>query len=495
MMWGPGWVEPRHATELVEPDERMMRLVTSLSPMVGVGTLWGWQLHTLTLGLTRKPSDYGSVTFRYRTIVVVVSRQNGKTTLANVRMLFGLLRGEQIGFTQQDRQKGREKFLDFADYVEDALKGAVIKKRLGEESIRYGKGRVRLLTPDRTGARGPTLDTCVVDEAAYISAAFMAAIRPTMSTREDAQIWMLSSAGDAQSTELARARATGRAQLKNPEGSTALLEFGVERDCDYSDEANWRRAVPTLGLRGGARFEALRDDYTNMDKFDFAREYLGVWSEDSLDKPIAADSWADAQLPDLDGLHSIVCAIDAAPDSSCAAIAIAGLLPDGKPAAALATFDDGDDWLEERLGRLWERWAPTRLIVDGRNPAARMRPLWQNRGYEVRINGASATAASCAEFASLLTQRQVKVANDENLTAAALTASRRSVAEGWAFDRRGQGPPIAPLMAVALAVGNHRSEPIGSGASFTPTPTEPSPYTAEAILARRNPRDIPGVHY
>ena len=479
-MWSAGYIEPRYHTP-VEPNAKILALAREMAPTCGVPGWWGWQELVMCLGLARRGD-----TWRYRTVVVVVSRQNGKTSLAEFRIILGLRLGEQIGFAQQDRAKGREKFLEIADRAEASLKRCTVTRRLGEESIRYGNGRLKLLTPDRKGARSITADTIIIDEAAYISPEFVAAVRPTTVTRR-AQIWMLSSAGDARSVDLARVRAAARARLDDADSSVALVEFGVDPGSDYSSEAIWAAAVPTLGLEGGARIEALRDDFLAMDEHDFAREYLGVWSEDSLDRPIDAEAWAEAQVADLDGLHSVVCAVDSAPDQSCAAVALAGMLPDGTRAAALVSFDSGDDWLERDLAAVWSRWKPTRLVVDATTPAARLIPFWRNKGYEVTKNSAAVTAAACSDLAAMLKQRNLKVAHDENLTAAAMTASRRKLANGWAFDRRGDAAPIAPIAALALAVGNRNSHIGGTGG-----------YFSEASIDERRARsrrEIPGVHY
>ena len=289
---------------------------------------------------------------------------------------------------------------------------------------------------------------------------------------------MVSSAGSARSFDLARARAAGRAHIKRRNRSTCLFEWGLDPDADFSLERNWFAAVPTLGWPGGAQLAGLRDDFEQMDRVDFAREYLGVWTDDPLDNPVPANAWSNAQRPDLPGIHSCVVAVDTAPDQTSASIVVCGLVPpNDTPGIILVSHDAGDEWLEDHLERVYAKYQPARLVVDATTPANRLAGLWKSKGRPVKVTQTNEMSASCAEFVALLNQDGLLVAYDDALTAAAVSATRRPLSNGWAFNRRSDSTiPINPIVAAALAAGNRVASPVGGGVSF---------YSTEAIADRQ----------
>jgi phage terminase large subunit-like protein len=81
------------------------------------------------------------------------------------------------------------------------------------EHIQFGRGSfLQIDAPSRTGGHGDTLDDGTIDEAfAHEDDTVEAGMRPAMATRRNAQLWVISTAGDARSKYLWRKVLAGRA--------------------------------------------------------------------------------------------------------------------------------------------------------------------------------------------------------------------------------------------------------------------------------------------
>ena len=81
----------------------------------------------------------------YREIAIVVARQNGKSTILEPRIIQGLLAGEKIMHTAQNRELPRLVFGMVADIMTDHLganlRGA-IRRANGQEVIKTKTGGV-----------------------------------------------------------------------------------------------------------------------------------------------------------------------------------------------------------------------------------------------------------------------------------------------------------------------------------------------------------------
>jgi phage terminase large subunit-like protein len=176
----------------------------------------------------------------FREVVVVVARQNGKTTLLVPRILMGLKRGEQILHTAQNREIARKTFLalqgqmaghDVIDYV---------RKGNGQEEIRSTTGgRYKLVAPNG-GSRGETADLVLLDEVReQDDNELMDAILPTITARRNPQIVYLSNAGTESSIILNDLR-----RRQDDDKRLAYLEWSAEPHRGWTTTRGGRRRIP-----------------------------------------------------------------------------------------------------------------------------------------------------------------------------------------------------------------------------------------------------------
>jgi len=465
--WRPGWVQPSLASPVSDAAAAYGRRLGTAATLLGLPGAWGWQEHVLAM-----LSDRVDGLPRYGTAAVLLCRQQGKTILMALVGIDRTSQGQVVAYTSHQRQKARQKWEELAAILETLAPGRYrVSRRTGGERItdRVTGGALLLVSPDDAGGRSDTLDTVLVDEAAHIDERFVRAVRASTLTRPDAQIVMISSGMTAVSVDVAAARDAAVEQLpaEHP-GGFGVLEWSATTEIghqglDLDDEDLWASCIPTLGLAGGARVEAVREARASMPAEDFARELLTVATGSPSAPPISAAWWdqcAVAELPPVADLRHRVIAADTSPDQDHTAIVVAGLDGDGRLHAAMLASAAGDGWLWDELRRATREARVGEVIVDALSPAARIRDRAKNLGMlDVTVTGARYLAAACATTLSMVRSGDLAVVRDDELTSAALSALRRPVGDaGWAWGRRPEGSPICSLVALSLAAHHVASQ-------------------------------------
>ena len=154
-------------------------------------------------------------------------------------------------------------------------------------------------------------DLILIDEAREFTAdqgaEFEAAAFPTQTTGLGGQAWIMSSAGTADSTWLAKWRDAGRAAALEPDSQLCYLEFAAPDGADPDDPATLAAAHPGIGWH--VLEDAIWADRAIMRPDDWCCEYLGWWPE-SLGDSRLADAWAAAEVDKLDLGASVVLGLE-----------------------------------------------------------------------------------------------------------------------------------------------------------------------------------------
>ena len=255
----------------------------------------------------------------------------------------------------------------------------------------------------------------------------------------------------------------GLASLKPdaPESLTDVFwaEWVLADDADDSDEANWRKVMPTLGMTDppGAQLSLIRSEYQkakrrgNMDVF--RREYLGIWTRTPKEHRFDNDAW-EACAADVRVTVGGTVAIDVAPDQSSAAIAIASAVSPTDVIAELLAEGPGSAWVVDKLKAI-KKANPARIkrivldekgrrFVCGRSEVQR----FQRRGdRDVQARRLLGPVPSVGDR-----PWGWRCQPDDVLDAAVGSAGVRRLGEGSAWMRRGDAP-IPGLVAITLASG------------------------------------------
>lgn len=380
----------------------------------------------------------------------------------------------------------------------------------GIEIIRDGvKRELRFRTRTEGGGRGWTCDCLIFNEAMILSGATVGAILPTLSAVPNPQVLYVGSAGMKHSTALGRLRRRGMRH----EPRVGFMEWSVEEcsqfcpeQCEDHDQKRFKvkpgmteeevirrtnrlitsyaKANPGFGIRIGGvadprqSFEHIQAETRQMDPDEFDRERLGLgdWPvEDDTWLVIDEQSWTLAKDETSSPVGRVAFAVDMTPDRKYACIVVAGLNEDGMTHIEITGADEldhrpGDRWVVARLEELIERWNPYAVVIDKASQAGSLikdlekeGSVMKRRGMEVTCPTARDYAQACGWFGSAVVPpkggEQLIVHRDQlPLTLAVSGASKRDLAELWAWDRKSTTTDISPLVAATLAVWGFQTQ-------------------------------------
>ena len=414
-----------------------------------------WQRLVLDRGLERRGPRW-----RWRTVVVTVARQNGKSALLRALIAHRLIRGQTVGAMSHIRSVGREVMFDpladaFTGRNVSALFDTHAMRANGAEALtlRATGGRLVMPSSSERGAHGYSLDLALVDEAwALKDYRVPGALTPTQIARPDPQLWVVSTAGTAESLWLRELVDAGRA------GETerlALFEWSAGPDLDPSEVEGWEAANPALGET--ITLEELGNAYatatTPESRAEFERAHLNRWTA-RVEAILPAPAWRACCSPEITLAGDIVLGFDVALDRSSGSIVAAGLVGE-RVAVEVIAHRAGVEWIGPALADLRRRWDPLAVVANVTGPARSVVEDLAGAGAGVERYGAGDYTAACQVFYDLVLEHRLAHRGQEVLDEAARVVGRRNTGDSWAFGRAVSSGDIAPLVAAAIAA--HRA--------------------------------------
>ncbi|CAB4174256.1 COG4626 Phage terminase-like protein, large subunit [uncultured Caudovirales phage] len=411
--------------------------------------LFPWQRQVADVALETVKGDYC-----YRTIGVGVGRQNGKSTLISARIAMEALEGKRrIVYTAQDRNMARLKWEEHVDLLMySPLKNTIdrVVRANGSEHLVFKNGsNYGISTPNRKGGRGQSNDLVVIDEALTHDMDILGALQPTLATKKNGQLWIVSNAGDETSILLAHYRTMGHTHIDDKTTRLAWFEWCPKSDAfDYLDPKVWEQAIPSLGQEHGVTIEAVREAAMISDPAIFTREWLNVWPAQESVQVVPTDLWDQLENPAYTLNERIVLGVDITRERHKASIAASGQVRGITP-VELIENREGTSWLMPRLIELAIKWkAP--VVLDAGSAAGTLIPHLENAGIHVIPVGMREYARACGDFYDAVMGRTITHLGDPLMRNAILGSSRRPLGEAWAWSRQGI-TDVTPLVAATLA--------------------------------------------
>lgn len=197
---------------------------------------------------------------RFRIVLILVARQQGKTELLAVLpaywlavdaspMVLGL--STKLDYAWETWEKAR-KLIERAPALEGDRGKRWYRLANGEQEMWLRNGaRYKIAASNAEGGRSLTVRNLMFDEFRHTPLISWEAAEPTTSSVWDAQIWCASNAGDDNSTLLNEMRDAAVKFIETGEGddSVCLLEWSAPEDADPTDLAALAQANPNLGRR------------------------------------------------------------------------------------------------------------------------------------------------------------------------------------------------------------------------------------------------------
>lgn len=475
-----GRAEPRLFTPSDRPLTRENTLgyqaVDFAEQVLGV-TLLPWQRWWLLHALELKPDG----SFRFRTILTLVSRQNGKTWLLKILALWAMYLGHArlVLGAAQSLDIARESWTGAVELTQDspelAAEVANVRYANGEQCITLGNGaRYRIAAATRSAGRGLSVDLLILDELReHRTPEAWAALSKTTMARPNALTVCISNAGDDQSVVLNTLRSAALAQA---DPGLGLFEWSAPDGCRLDDPVAWAQACP--GLNHGTITEAAIRTSLATDPPAVFRTELLCQHVPSLDGAIDPAAWAVCADPAGAGSLAgtgvrVALCLDVSLDYTHTSLYGAAVTPDGRVRVFPVGAWDSVDQAREALPALIEAIKPAELGWFPSGPAASLGPELRtmrltfrravakvetdrNSGLRRLVTDdeeefARLTSAlekeACQAFAADVAGGRLVHPNDPLLNAHVHAATKLRTGDGWRFGRTDGGQVDAAYAA------------------------------------------------
>lgn len=455
-----------------------------------------WQkwllIHALEL------NDDGS--YRFKKVIVLVARQNGKTLLASVLATWWLLvdsarhpdmvppvKFKVVG-TAQNLDIAREPWSQVrlwcnpeppseeeADQAIPELQEETLKvsDTNGKEYIR-ARNLAHYEIRAAKNARGKPAARVLMDELReQENWVAWSATSQTTKSFWSGQLWGISNAGSARSVVLDKQR---DAALKVIESWDELVEGGGEPPSDWAeehdraialfewsgpdgcaldDDAALLQANPSCGF-GGMTLRSLKADIDGMTEADFRTEVLCQWVTADVDPYIDPAAWDEGIDPDSsipeDG--RVVLAVDTSADRSTTWVAAAGLRADGAPHVEVIARRDGMLWVRGFLDRVRLQWPGiTEVAVQAKGcPAGDFADILAEAGWTVHAIEGQKLGSCCGRMLDRVIEGSLRHPPQPAVEQQVRAAVTRRLGEVEVWNRKGSAVQISGLVAESEAL-------------------------------------------
>lgn len=405
---------------------------------------------------------------RFRQVVVLVARQNGKTELLVVLSLFWLW-VQQVGMVLGTSTK--------LDYSREAWSKSVTLARRSRElcgdisargSVRNANGEQEMRTPwgsrykiaaaNEEGGRSLTINRLIEDElrqhhdwTAHTAAA------NAMNAVADAQAWAITNEGDDRAVVLHSFYDAALTYISTGKGDRrlGLFAWSAPAGCDLLDVEATAQANPNLGRRvhwESLEGEAIRAQQAGGEvEAKYRTEVLCQRVADLKPRPILVEDWA-ATAVDVHPSGPPVFFVTVSKEMDSATVMVAAL-EGGVPHVGIAAHQPGTDWVTARVRDLRSKHPQARFGAYQAGPVKAWVPTLAESGVVLDLLPAGEAAAACTHLQKLAAVRGFTHSPHEILVDSLKGAEKRDVdGGGWVWDWRKSTGDLAPLAGATGAL-------------------------------------------
>lgn len=416
-----------------------------------------------------QPHLWGAEVPRFKTVLLMVARQNGKTHFAKTVIKWALFRRRMKSIlgaaqTKQDAWKLWQEILD------DCRATPPLRKRLGKVTEKNGLETIRnrhggqytIEGLDRGSGRGMTVNLLFMDEMReHKSWDGYSALSSTTLSPVGAMNLLASNAGDYRSVVLKSIRDGAHKALaeSNDDVSVGIFEWSADPALDIDDRVGWAQANPDLG-HGRLTERDIQSEREAKTEEQFRTENLCQWVDD-----LGTDEWQPVLSPDEVARMAVsdvkrselsgwrLC-VDASLDRDVCSVAVAGRRRDGSVVGLvgyhgpLVTAD-----VVGVVNQVGDDIDPAEILVDPKSPAWVVGEALERQGLEVRKLTYPEVKAATGAFLQGQRDATMFLADEGTVAEAFEVAELKKDPNGgvrWA--RRDQKGVICQLTAVTYAM-------------------------------------------
>lgn len=321
-------------------------------------SLYPWQEWALIHALEIVGDIETSWHFRYRTVLFLISRQNGKTVLSEVIASFfmNVLMVPNIFGTSLSLEKAEEVWeaviRDQEDYPE--LSGDItrISRTNGKKRLELKGGRqYKVGAPSRRAGRGDSNDLVMLDELReHRDWETWSAAAASTNAKPNGLIVCFSNAGDPDSIVLRQIRAQAQGQKADFGGDVdantlGLFEWSAKEGAATDDLEQLAQANPAMGY-GLLTERALMANRATFPEAKFRAECMCQQVETILPPPFPDGAWDEGkdETSSIPTTEEVTFGIDLSQDRRWTSIAACGQREDGNWHIEVVARRIGTEW-------------------------------------------------------------------------------------------------------------------------------------------------------
>lgn len=404
-----------------------------------------------------RATEYDDDGYQYQTVVVVLPRRAGKTTLTNAVQLYRAMRHarSKVFYTAQTGRDARERFKDFLSDWQESPLSPLGKPRLsaGSEGLVLPNGSsVNVFAPTPTALHGDESIMASVDEFWSLTEEqgnmLLGNIGPTQLVHGRwAQIWLFSTVGTEQSRFMNRIMDIGRA---GDDPTMFYCEYSLDESADPHLPDNWEWHP---ALNHTITMDDLHREHNRQPETEWLRAYMNQRPVHS--EPPIIPEWDElsTQLsPPRAG--SIALGYEVGIENTFSSIVAAWIDDDGDPNVRVVRQAPGSWWLEESLTQLSRTLNPCAIVADDGGPVRRITAdLKRSRKLRVSTLGMSdRSVADLALLAAAHEDRSLRHDGSEALATAVRLARLRTTNGVQTISRDRSAGPVPALIAASVAL-------------------------------------------
>lgn len=403
--------------------------------------------------------------YKYSRVLILLPRQSGKTTLVGPVQIHRIMTRPRIKafFTAQTGKDADKRMRDYIQLAMGSPLAPLFKPRYaaGSMGLSLANGS-RLSTfagPENIHGETPHLVTLDEiwkhDQAAGVD--FAGAIGPAQATLEgDAQWWMISTRGTANSGMLLDLEEQGRAGVPG----LFFADWSMPDGADPYDPKVWW-FHPALGNTITETY--LAKEANDQPYGEWIRAYMNRQAEQKADPLIAAEDWATMHNRDMPAPSRRDITVTYETHLGHSAVMATWRGDASEPRTHVLHAAPGDAWVVPFVLRIAAEWKPAAIGADDGGETRRITDELRRAGVEVQTTNAGEFATACVGLLALMRERRLEHDGSVTLARSVANVVLQSMGDSQRFSRKNSLGPVCALIAsaVGLWIHDHKEPDLG----------------------------------
>jgi hypothetical protein len=405
---------------------------------------------------------------RYKTVVVSVPRQQGKTVLARsaVKARAEAEADMDIYGTAQTRQYAAKHVVELGRKLRRVEPGIKVTAGVGAERITWANGsRYQPISPTEGGGHGDSIDFMLIDEGWALTAVTLGGIAPALTARPHSQTLIISTMGTVESTAwngiVAQGREAVAAQADGIPTQMAYIEYSAPTDEAVWQPELWHSWMPALGLTVSP--DDINAAIALMEAAEGRAEVIRAFGNRTVAALVQLfpAEWVTRAWRSIQPGARVVLGVDVNDEPMGASISAAHITDSGLGAIRTISNAPGSPrWVPQLIEQILSERKVEAVVADLGAPVKQLQTeleaICERKGVPLVNRMPREMGADCLRFYHHLRDELVVLNAEPDpspLGEAIAHARRKDLGDLWVVTRRGMPVDASPLIAGIIAYG------------------------------------------